>query len=77
MYMHAYIQIQMKKANHIDAPVFAEDLPPVAPPGLRVEPGDCSCRLAGGPEAMATWRRAEGSTQNRMPSSEGNFWQTG
>ena len=31
MYMHAYIQIQMKKANHIDAPVFAEDLSPVAP----------------------------------------------
>lgn len=66
----------MKKANHIDAPAFAEDLPR-CPPGLQAEPGDCLCRLAGDPKAVATWRRAEGSTQKGMPSSEGNFWQTG
>lgn len=30
MCMHAHIQIHTKKANHIDAPVFAEDLLPVA-----------------------------------------------
>lgn len=30
MHMHAYIKIQTKKANHIDALAFGEDLLPIA-----------------------------------------------